>query len=251
MRGYSKRRGLKYKGNNMRYPKSGIAQRMLAVMNCIETKYKDKAVTTYTLDTTGPGVIGTRLFSPLADLAISTSEGTTPGSPHEVRVGNQIFLKSIQFRGKVYTTNPAAVVAVGNRAGFQARLIVAWDHQPNGAIPTTIANNLLVTETVDSFYALQTIGRYKVIYNKVYTLRPANFQLSPVLATNPDASNSNWVASAMINFYLPLKNKRITMNGVDGAISEFTNTNLLVFMLQEGADDLVNFELQYRLKFTD
>lgn len=162
------------------------------------------------------------------------------------RIGGQVTATSIQLRGQITTSED-------NLSSTRVRVIAFWDKQANGAIPitgvgTTAGGELLDATIVDdptlSPFNYKANDRYRVIYDKIFTLNP-----HVVLETNEDITTK--VVPVSLQFKKKIKLGRVTKydEGVTGIASILTNSLFLVFYSQEGDDPSV--QVGTRLYFKD
>jgi len=245
-RGIYKRRGLKYQGRNRRYPTNSMANRMLAVMNCVENHYKDFENAETLISTAA--VSTSKIFSMLADTFSSGAFAIATGATVDTRTGNKIFLKKLVLKGRAWSSGKDTQNGTSNiwMAGFRVRLILAWDNQPNGAKPTAITD-ILTTDEPKGWYAREKISRFKIIKDKTLNLKPiAKGGFTSQYVVN------EWVASRDFFFKCNLHNTPITyVSGGTGGITELKTKNLVLFATAEGVNNTTYLQFQGRLEWTD
>jgi len=146
------------------------------------TTQSNSVVTTYTPEVKG---IDTAVGTNEIVASYSTNENSyalnliTQGAGSWNRIGRKISLKSVRLRGRVvwkYKQNANATIGLQSNG---VRMLLIWDRQPNGgAIPNfnqifgrTDYAGIGTVQLTDSLLYGQ-MSRYKVIYDKMYTLNP-------------------------------------------------------------------------------
>lgn len=119
-----------------------------------ELKVQDLATATYQVNTTGSITL----------LAVPVT-----GADYNARIGRKITLKSLFIRGRIQLEVDATLAAV-SVTGQQARCIVVYDLQPNGAAPAI--TDILNTADPASHLNLNNRDRFRVIADKEYTFDP-------------------------------------------------------------------------------
>ena len=115
---------------------------------------QDLATATYQVNTTGSITL----------LAVPVT-----GADYNARIGRKITLKSLFIRGRIQLEVDATLAAV-SVTGQQARCIVVYDLQPNGAAPAI--TDILNTADPASHLNLNNRDRFRVIADKEYTFDP-------------------------------------------------------------------------------
>lgn len=97
--------------------------------------------------------------------------GMAQGDTTVLRHGNEVSATSIQFRGAIVTDADCLTVT-------RLRCLVVVDRQTNGAAPTSINDILdvgIITDPILAPYAHDTYKRYKIKYDKTFTINPVSF----------------------------------------------------------------------------
>lgn len=197
--------------------------------NRTELKVFDTAVATYNVNST---VVFTSLCIPQL------------GSDMNNRIGRKINLKTVQIRGFLRIGSAAIQPPAQSEVAAQfIRMILVWDSQPNGAVPTAI--QLLNTAVPESQLNLDGRDRFKVIRDKMYTLGPYVF----------DSASSTYNTERTA---VPVKIfKKINLESIfstsTGVVADITSGNLLIMWLGTGTgiNGPSEFTGSYRVRFDD
>lgn len=152
------------------------------------------------------------------------------GDTASSRDGNQIYATSLQIRAQIQTDQDIVVPQ-------RVRMIVFWDNQSNGAdasISGGVQSLMLASATVTGTYDFRnqiTIDRYKILYDKTWTLNP-QLKLTEAAGTVAD----NQPIAKNIEKYFKL-GRVIDYSASTGAIVDLVkNTINVVFISDVGAD---------------
>lgn len=148
-----------------------------------EVKYKDLRVEKFvSVDATSDKEYEETGFAPLAD----TSYGITQNNTAHGRVGQRIFLKSLELTFQVSFALQDSDDADGYVAGDEPyRVCVILDKQPNKALPYAVASpnptNSVIFEITDdstnvvlmpmAFQKISTSKRFQLLADKVYNIK--------------------------------------------------------------------------------
>lgn len=182
-----------------------------------EKKYQDVDI-----DAVAAGAAGTFLNTGSFCLI---GQGTTKNT----RIGNKINICNWNMHGVVYLPSSATIVA------DTMRIIVGIDKQANGA--TAAVTDVLEVAEYDSFRAMDSVDRFKVLKDKWITL-------------NPQVSGA---ATGSINrhFKINIKNLNLPVHysSTTGAITELRSNNLFVLLIAQVGN--ATMDMQSRVKFYD
>lgn len=124
------------------------------VMANAELKVQDLAVATYQVNTSGSITL----------LAIPVT-----GADFNARIGRKIKLRSLYIKGRIQLEVDATLAAV-SVTGQQARCMIVYDLQPNGAAPSI--TDILNTADPASHLNLNNRDRFRILVDKEYTFDP-------------------------------------------------------------------------------
>lgn len=185
--------------------------------NMLEKKYQDVDIDAVTISTGGV-FLNTDSF-------VKIAQGTTKNT----RIGNKISVCNWNLHGVV--TLPEAATQVGETM----RIIVGIDKQANGAVPNV--TDVLEVAEYDSFRAMDSVDRFKILKDKWVTLNIA-------------------VASATagsVNRHFKLGFKHLSLpihySSTAGAITELRSNSLFVLVI--GQIGNCTIDCQSRVKFYD
>jgi len=204
----------------------------------IELKHFDTAFTTQNA-TSGNGLVVNLM---------NIDQGDQPTN----RNGNQIKTTSAQIRFHVITP-------VGQRGTCFLRCIVFWDRQANLSAPVmkTSTNNQgmlddrLSQPTLLTHINFNAIDRYKILYDKVYTINPVTMAAWSFSA--PNGSETEMLNEG-IHKELYIKASRVVKYGDDGSASVWPLTNSLCvafYSTVSGADEAPNVSFNGRIYYRD
>lgn len=173
------------------------------------------------------------------------------------RVGDVVYPTSCHWWLQI-KTNP------NNASTVQFRVMIFWDAQCNGAPPTLIGSPSgttpplldLATITDPTFapVCLQSRKRYKVIYDKVYSLTPNNVTASSITnnlsATATDTASTMNVLSKRVNIRKRL-GRVIKYAANNGTYVDIVSNCLWLFMISDQASNAPTVEVATRLYYKD
>jgi len=150
------------------------------------------------------------------------------------RIGNEVIVTSVQFRAHIIA-NTLSVDPT------RLRCIVFWDRQANDANPATATfvssqNSLLdgavITVPQIMPYNYFAMDRYRVIYDKTFTLNPKVVSQSSITGGQ---TTTDEVGPVSLSFKKKIKlNRRVKYNGAAGDITDIqTNSLFAVFYAVE------------------
>lgn len=165
--------------------------------------------------------------------------GLAEGVSQQQRVGDEVHMTSVQYRGQIVTNS-------ANVGGpVFVRMIVFWDRQANGAAPTIAASSgttgtdaLLDSQTSTDLtiapYMYSTQDRFRVLYDKRWCLNPilASYDASGALIETYEIG---------MQFKKKVKlNRRVkyeaTPGGTAGIADIATNSLYALFVSSEAAN---------------
>lgn len=214
------------------YPNSLVPQASRGYTpNSVEKKVFDVVPATYNVNTTA-------VFTPLC-LPILGSDMTN-------RIGRKICIKSIQIRGWIVMANAKIQPPVVSEVAAQhARLILLWDTQPNGALPTTA--QVLTTANSVAMLNLDNRDRFRVLADKNYYLDPFIFDTATSTSTAVNQIKQ-------VKLFRKL-NLETIFNGTNGGtIADIASGSLVAMWIGSdpgGLNGPVDFAGSYRVRFED
>lgn len=170
------------------------------------------------------------------------------GATANLRIGNQVQATSLQFRGSI-ETDPQSLES------GTIRVIVFWDRQPNGANPITatasapaamtLLDTAVVTVPVLSPYNYSAIERYRVLYDKTFTLNSKVVQQSTIAGS---VTGTDELVPIRIYFKKKIKlNRAVKYDASAGDITDITTNSLFaVFYSDNAANEPI---LQFGARF--
>lgn len=208
-----------YYGSRKRGPRSQASN--------VELKVSDIQVTTYPANLTGSFTL---LHIP------------TLGSDYTNRIGRKTIVKSLYIRGYLaiqQALTPASSFSFGAQ---EARMIIFWDMQPNGAAPG--ATDLLNTAQPASQLNLNNRDRFRIIKDKTYTFDPWVTGTLPQIAMNHTISTMKCFKKL---------NGEVIFNGTNGGtIADINSGALYMFWIGSNAGAFgVSAVLSTRVRFDD
>lgn len=198
------------------------------------------------------------------DLMVCNAIGS--GITQTERDGNEVRCTSLEIRGYAYVNN---LVIVNQKSDLYRvpllRMIVFWDSSPNGALPDLIGNSIATeddslldnTDGADPVflpYNRNTIGRFRVLYDKTYRFPQSPHVMSGGYAdTNP-----------IVNLVVPhvVINKRIKLSrktrytGPDPDNSDISENGLYIAFIStydtnSGTNYYISTGINARVNFYD
>lgn len=169
------------------------------------------------------------------------------GDTYETRDGNDIRATSVQFRGLVRSDPSHA-----NLASIRClvRILVFWDSQPNGAVPTLASTDalpgLLDNRDISSLYIAPynqvSQKRYKILYDKSNILN----------AFSSDTTATPWDAYGDMYFQgkIPLS-RTVKYDSTANGIADITTNSLYMAMISSNSADPPNVLVGARFFFKD
>lgn len=197
----------------------------------IETKFFDQFVNGTAL--AGAGV---------SDYLTAIAQGDTALT----RTGNVIWPTSVQIRLDISTD-------IDLLSSTQIRLILFWDHQPDGAAPVLTGANttqslLDIGTILDSTIAprnYNTIKRYTVLFDKRYTIVP-----QVVATTVAGATTQVLSITKQVDIFKKLS-RQVKYNNTSGAITAAVTNALHFALFCDTVTDAPTYQAGYRLYFKD
>lgn len=154
------------------------------------------------------------------------------------RIGRKFTIRSLEWKGTLGLAEKDAVATP--QASDVVRMIVYQDKQANGA--TATAAQLLDTQTPLGFYNLENKGRFKILYDKNFTMN----------ATNLASDGAGLVSSSSTNKYFTWRKKLnipVEMGGVTGAITEVRSNN--IGLMVTSLFNQTQLTSKFRIRFSD
>lgn len=185
---------------------------------------------------------------PSAATNVTLMNGVQTGAAFYNRVGSRIEMKSIHLRGYIY--NAATSITTN------LRLIVVYDRQPTGALPT-IADLLQsrdqtgATTTVgDSEINLDNRDRFLIVRDKQYYAPPVT-NTAGVLSNGPSfpSTDQEWD----VNEFIKLKGlgTHFKSSSNPTAIADISTGALYCFFVATQSDSCWATNIMWRLRFED
>lgn len=174
------------------------------------------------------------------------------GTTAATRVANQVQATSLQFRGSIEADPDSLESAT-------IRVIVFWDRQPNGAAPITastsapgdmaLLDTAVVTVPVLAPYNYSAIERYRVLYDKTFSLNPKVVQQSTI-ATG--VTTTDQVVPVRIYFKKKIKlNRMVKYDAGVGNITDITTNSLYAVFYSDNAANEPTLQFGARFYFKD
>ncbi len=133
-----------------RYKKGGRARRACITGRRPEKKFVDVAADQ----------------SPSTTGAVLLMSGIAQGDTESTRVGRKATITNIMLKGHIHLATEAS-----NNPRNRVRICVVWDHSTNGALfAGSDVFNTAGTADLNSYRDLSLIGRFTVLFDKVYTM---------------------------------------------------------------------------------
>lgn len=154
------------------------------------------------------------------------------GFNDQTRIGNQISVTSIQWRGRISNAGAATTANV-------FRLIIGWDRQPNAANPTSalLMENGVISPLVISPYNRDTSDRFTILVDKRYN----------VTAQNAVQTINNTIFSG----YKKL-NRIVKYNDTNGGtVADIISNNLFAWMVSNDATNSPVAAIGFRVYYKD
>jgi len=180
---------------------------------------------------------------PETGLLLNDHNFVIAGDTASDRDGNQIKATSLMIRAQLLSDQDLVIPQ-------RVRMVVFWDTQTNGAdasISGTVTSLMNASGTVTGTYDFRnqrTIDRYKILFDKVYTINP-QLKLTEVGGTVTD----NQPKAINIVKYFKL-GRVIDYTASTGAITDLMKNSINVaFISDVGADQpTVNFNIRMNFK---
>jgi len=194
-----------------------LARQMQGIL---EKKVVDTAAASYVVDTTG---------------SITLINGVAQGSDYTNRIGRKWTMTAVQLTG-VLGPNASA----DNATGTHAKVLIIYDSQPNGALPSM--SDIFTASTSDAFMNLNNRDRFKVIAVHDCALGPFDNTTTVALADN---------STQLVNVYKSVQ-LQVINDGTTAAIGDIqTGALLLVTIGNNGASTGYTFRGAVRIRFVD
>lgn len=160
-------------------------------------------------------------YAPLANTyAIQLLNGLTQGTGDAMRVGNEV--TALYLNSKFTITFPDST----NRA----RLMVFWDKQPNGAVPTTADLLTYTANPVDSFLNPDSKARFHVLKDVACS------------------GGTNGTPTRTFNWKINLRKKNVLFKGTTDTIGAI-QTNALYFLFMSDSGVVPNPQIDYMVRY--
>ncbi len=154
------------------------------------------------------------------------------------RIGRKCTIRSVNIHGFWSYPTTQTVANMDNRF----RILVYWDKQANGA--TAAVTDVLESASVDSFRNLANSGRFRVLYDRVFTITVAGGMQTAAGTPNAIPIIRTWTLFKSCN--IPIE-----FSAATGAIGEIRSNNIGVLGLCSGAAELPSVGYTSRLRFSD
>jgi len=159
------------------------------------------------------------------------------------RIGRKAVIHSIGWRAKLQRI---AVASTGAAAPEPIRMILVQDKQCNGAAPSVAGDSgLLETANYQSFNSLANKGRYKVLFDKVFTLNTIAMGGNGT-ANDSAAVDRQWTFFKKCN--IPIEYSGVANPSV---IAEVRTNNIFGIMISQSANSTVTLDSKFRFRFSD
>lgn len=212
-----------------------------------ERKYSDTGLEVYPCDAAG---LVRAIFIPKL------------GSDFNQRIGRKTILKSVYIRGTAYISGWYRLMnTVALNQGMQsppqmARMILLWDCQPNGAIPT-LTDILDIPSSVSQLNP-NNRDRFKILKDKCITF-DATKAVTDATGYIEGARSFLNHSTAAIKIYKKLNLETIFGPTSTGNIGDINSGALLVAftnsvsstILPNNDDSIINMQLTFRMRFDD
>ncbi len=179
------------------------------------------------------GIIGN------TDSVVKIGQGLTEST----RIGRKCVIRSIGWRGDIILDGQS-VAGVG--VGTTPRLMLVQDTQANGAAPA-VSGIGGVLESADwrSFNNLSNKGRYKVLWDKRFSLNPS---AAAGNGTANDVSGRRQAFQFFKKCAIPLE-----FSGVanPAAITELRTNNIFCILILNNGSALTQMQSKFRFRFSD
>ncbi len=165
------------------------------------------------------------------------------GVTESTRIGRKCVIRSIGWRAQL---ERQAVSSTGIAASEVIRLIIVQDKQANGAAPTvTGTGGLLESANFQSFNNLNNKSRFRVLYDKTFTL-------NTLAAAGDGTANDSGAVQRSFSFF---KDVNIPMEYSGTAnpsvIGEVRTNNVFGIMISESGNSTVALDSKFRFRFSD
>lgn len=170
------------------------------------------------------------------------------GDTQITRTAGQIKLTSVQFRLK-FTADPS-------RVNFTTcRVMVLWDRQANGALPTVAGNpltpeNAILNNVIESDLTLapiqyENIDRFHILYDKMFVSNP-----NVVATTTADATTAVIRVGSILSKYIKL-NRNAKYSAAASGIASIVTNSLLMLVVTDIAASQPIVDGMARIYFRD
>lgn len=170
-----------------------------------------------------------------AGASIVLLNGCTLGSDISNRIGRKIVMKSLLGRLSIYP-----VSTTNSPIGDVLRVIVFLDHQCNATGPTA-TTDLLQTANYQSPLNLANRDRFKVLFDKFYTVAANSYTAGALTTGDPRPIHKK--------LWKKMTEGTIFNSGNAGTVADITSNSL--HMLAISANGQVRLEYNYRVRFID
>jgi hypothetical protein len=157
------------------------------------------------------------------------------GTDFTNRIGRQIMNKSILFRASVQNNQ------ANDTPGDIVRIMLIYDDQPNSAVAVPAVTDILTTADIFSGINLNNRDRFKVLYDKRFTLPSGVYSAGTLTVGSP--------VPKYVEKFIKLNHPTI-FSGTGGTIASIGSGSLLMLNLstQNTATTLTHYA---RVRFTD
>lgn len=208
-----------------------LSKRITKLEREIEVKYKD----TYLNDNPSTA-------TPILTLLNGMTQGVDDTAN---RIGSQINATSVQLKYLIRTNS-------ANLTPARLRVMLVWDRQANGAVPTMAGTRgILDDATISDFtiapYSKQTDKRFKVVYDKLHVINPE------VILNATTGATTTLVPKEVSKFKVIKLKRLIKFNDTAGATINSIETNSLFFIMiaENGPTNQPTYDLSVRFFYKD
>jgi len=215
-------------------------------------KVNDYIVTTMTPIDNGAAAVTTdnidyRCYTP----TFSVVQLPSAGYDINQRIGRVIRSKALIIRGILEARVLPSKIGAGATGCYspgRLRLVILYDKQANGALPS--ANNVFnyngTNYDITALYNVDSKYRFIPLYDNTWTLGESYFGTGTAPKFGPVANNS-----IEVNIAIPLKNLKTVFNGGTGNIGDITTGSIVFCFLNTIDPYQKRYCLNSRLIFSD
>lgn len=188
-----------------------------ALLGMMERKVIDTASADYSISTTG---------------SVTLVNGVAQGSDFTNRIGRKWTMTAVQLSGYIHPNGSS-----DNVSGTHARLLLIYDSQPNGALPSI--SDIFTASSSNAFINLNNRDRFKIVYSHSCALGPYDNSISHF--------TDNTVS--LVDVYKKV-NLDVINDGTTAAIGDIQTGSLLLVTIGDLATPYL-FTGAVRVRFVD